>query len=232
MNEKTKKIILIIIGIALILTFEIIKMSIGIIILLKQIKKTEKIEKQEEELEVINPEEHNYIRLETELANEKLEEKKKVKKETDIRQFQGRNDVTEEEVIEYMMNKSQFIGLIKRGYQLERISEVCNIDNQNIKNIEHELWGKCKIYEDKEGQKERDLWLEIQRKKISYESPWRETKNRLLKEAKTEKDKEIIEKIYTEEYIKEQEETREWDRNKQKFIFYEKWLKEKGYVNE
>ena len=150
-------------------------------------------------------------------------------RETDVRQFAGRNDVTVEEVAEYFINKSQFIGMEKRLYQMKRIVQVCNLTEDDMNEVFKLIWGKVKIFEDKEGQRQRDWELEELKRQSSFESAWRRYKKEALKEARNETERKNIEEIYTEEKIEEKEKQIDYE-SLQKFAHYEEWLKMKGYV--
>ena len=191
--------------------------------------KDNKDEKQNNVLEINDTSKIDEIRLVAELARKQLDESARIKKETDIRQFAGRNDVTKEEVLEYMFDKDTFVGFIVQQLHLERIQEVCNISDDDKNWITHELWGKTKVNPDSEGQAKRNYidkkQADLERKIIKDEiEMWREMYYDLECnpiELSNESKRELACKI-KEIYQREDRDI--------KHYMYEDWLKMKGYV--
>ena len=253
MKDKTKNIIIIVMAILLIIKFQTLLKLIGIGLLCylayKKLRNQKKIEKKENEvLQVVDTSSHDKVRMQALIAQEKENEKLQIMKDTDVRQFKGRKDVTVEEVAEYLINKSQFIGIEKRLYQMKRITQVCNLTEDDMNEVFHLIWGKVKINEDKEGQKQRDWELEQLRKSLnSYidtngeikyvnnqsevKSIWQQWREEERKYYKTDEEYENAMKGFlTKEKVKELEE-KEFKKNEDiiKFACYEDWLKKKGY---
>lgn len=256
MKDSTKKIITLVIALYLIIRFRkliTLIMLIGVVLLCflvwKKLKKKEIKQEEDEILEINDTSSHDKTRMKATLVQEKIDEKRNVMKDTDIRQFKGRKDVTVEEVAEYLINHSQFIGIEKRNYQMQRITQVCNLTEDDMKEVSHLIWGKTKVLEDKEGQKQRDWEIEQLRKKVnSYigengeriyvneqnevKSIWQEWKESERKYYKTNKEyEEAMESFLSKEKIKQLEE-KEYRQKEStiKFACYEDWLKKKGYV--
>lgn len=242
MKNKAIKITLILLSIMLILSLTKTLVIAGIILLLiaSKIKQKDKIKKNDEEieLEVINTQEHDAIRMTAKLLEEQKNIKLEVMRNTDVRQFQGRNDVTIQEVADYMIQFSQYIGLEKRNYQMERITQVCNLTNDDMKEVAHLIWGKCKIQEDPEGQKEADYMLEQMKKSrndfqklVGNKSTWRKLKDDYLRMDKTDEQRRKTEELLPEEWIR-QKEDEEYEKNEKtnRYIDYDGWLRWKGYI--
>ena len=232
MKESTKKIIITILAIMMISTFIKSLVLLGILLLVIQMfrGKKERIEKNEDELEVIDTQEHDILRMQAKLIEDKLNEKKKIMQEMDIRQFQGRNDVSIQEVIDYMIDFSQYIGLEKRTYQMERICQVCNLTMDDMKEVQKEIWGKCRINEDKEAKVVADYYNDLIKQLKTKDSYWQEFRNWHLAH-NTKGNIEWIDKIISQERVKELEIN---DKLKDEKMFrrydYDGWLKWKGYI--
>ena len=114
----------------------------------------------------INDTSYEDIRLQSEITQEKLSHALDIKRATDVRQFKGREDVTKEEVLEYMFNKDTYVGFVTQQIHLERIQEVCNFSEEDRQWVTHELWGKTKVMEDEEGLAFEKYMNEKQKKKL------------------------------------------------------------------
>ena len=231
MKENTRKIIQIAIGILLIMTFTKLLTLAGIILLLLTVYKKKKEVIDEEELQVIDAQEHDQIRCTAQIVQDKLDLKKEIMQKTDVRQFQGRNDVTIDEVVNYMIDFSQYIGIEKRQYQMERISQVCNLTMDDMKEVSHQIWGKTKIFEDIEGQKIANYQKEKIKESLNKKSIWREIKEDELRRCITDKQRNDLEKRLSDEEIKrlENEDFKKME-EVQRRCNYDEWLKWKGYT--
>ena len=213
MKLNAKKIIILMIGVVLIATLEKYLIMTGVLLLIyiafKRGRPSERIDSDKyQQLDVIDSNELDQFRATYEVTKAKQDEKIQVMRDMDVRQFKGRQDVTVDEVVEYMINHSQYIGLEKREYQMQRITQVCNLTEDDMKEVFHQIWGKCKISEDKEGQRLSDYRREQIRKEDREYEQW--SKKVAIKD-------DLLGKVqYSEEYKKQ--------------FYYEDWLREKGYT--
>jgi len=214
MKLNAKKIVILMIVVILVSTLEKYLIMTGVFLLLYLAYKNHKennqiISEQTEQLEVIDNNELDQFRALYDITKKKEDVKYQTMREMDIRQFQGRKDVTVDEVVEYMINKSQYIGLEKRSYQMQRITQVCNLTEDDMKEVFHRIWGKCKINEDVEGLKIANYFDDNVRKLDKEFEEWQR--------------KYAIEESQLKEIGKH-------DESYMKKFYYEKWLKEKGYI--
>ena len=198
----------------LVSTLEKYLIMAGILLLLylayKNHKENEQLtSEQPDQLDVIDNNELDQFRALHEITKKKEDIKYQTMREMDIRQFQGRKDVTIDEVVNYMIDKSQYIGLEKRSYQMQRITQVCNLTEDDMKEVFHRIWGKCKINEDLEGQKVADYFDNNVRKNDKEFEEWQR------KYAIEDSQLENIGK-HDDEYMRK--------------FYYEDWLKGKGYI--
>lgn len=214
MKLNAKKIVILMIIVILVSTFQKYLIMTGVFLLLylayKNHKKNKEItSKQTEQLDVIDNNELDQYRAMVDITGKKQDIKYQTMRDMDVRQFKGRKDVTIDEVVEYMINHSQYIGLEKRSYQMQRITQVCNLTEDDMNEVFHRIWGKCKINEDKEGQVVANYINDNIRKKDKKFEEW---------QRKVAIEDSQLEKIgkYDEEYMKK--------------YYYEEWLKEKGYT--
>lgn len=68
-----------------------------------------------------------------------LEGEHQIRQEADLRQFQGRTDVTKEELAQYMFEQRSWDGIHERRLQMEEIIKVCNLTMDDIAWVEQEL---------------------------------------------------------------------------------------------
>lgn len=249
-----KEIIIIVVALIMIKTLEQVLIIGGILLLLivflkRKENKKEEIE-EEDELEVIEANDSNPIRIQNERLEEIHNDKITYMRDVDVRQFKGRKDVTIDEVIDYMIERSQYIGIEKREYQMQRICQVCNLTENDMNEVFKRTWGNVKVNEDKEGQKIADYMNEkIKENYLTFkdfdgndvkvnsyndlQGFWRGWKEYELSKCKTKEEREKIEKIFPESYINQKEnERREKDEKIIRSVFYDDWLKMKGYTHE
>lgn len=236
MNNTIKKIMIVILAIitaSIIVDLTIGKILVALLILYFLMPKKKKIENNDEDeiLEVNDTTSHDQLRMQYELIKEKNDEAKKIMQEADVRQFAGRKDVTIEEVSEYLINRTQFIGLEKRINIMKRITQVCNLTENDMNEVFHQIWGKVKIQEDNEGQRIRDWEIEKGKQEILRRTGfWSEFKDQNRKYYKSDEEwgnmfpKEKIDELDKKEYEKKE--------SLYKFYDYDNWLKKKGYINE
>lgn len=166
-----------------------------------------------------------------------------IRQETDLRQFQGRTDVTKEELATYMFEQRRWDGIYERHIQMEEIIKVCNLNSDDITWVENELknyhpradypdfsiGNKCCFTRDTE---EKAIWN-------YYNEQGRDRTYKYLNTIKREHEQKIaylksigeyneeFEKPFNERYKKAiqtgLDSLREYD--------YEAWLKMKGYTN-
>lgn len=154
----------------------------------------------------------------------RIDEENQIKAETDLRQFQGRNDVTKEELAEYMFNQRRWDGAYERHLQMQEIAKVCNITDRDIEWVKNQLKGKCCIVRSEEAKAVIDYQKEQGR--IENERIIRETLYRLQRE------QDILD-IYDDD-VKQMMLQSSYDlidfcKENLKNYNYEGWLKEKGY---
>ena len=68
-----------------------------------------------------------------------IKSERQIRQETDLRQFQGRSDVTKEELAQYMFEQRGWDGIHERRLQMEEIIKVCNLTMDDIAWVEQEL---------------------------------------------------------------------------------------------
>lgn len=88
-----------------------------------------------------NPNTIDYTTLQAMLQDMQkyIDEDKETIKNTDLRQFMNRNDVTKEELAQYMWEQKYWDGAHERHLQMVEISKHCNITEDDIKWVEQEL---------------------------------------------------------------------------------------------
>ena len=194
-------------------------------------KEIEKKENDGEIEEVIDANEHEVIRAQALDVKETNDLRTQTMQDTDIRQFKGRKDVTIDEVVSYMIDKSQYIGLEKRKYQMERITQVCNLTEDDMDEVFHQIWGKCKINEDEEGRRINEYNIKQIKRNIPEKSIHQEIREELLKGCETEEEKEKVNQFISEKKVNELE-NEDFFKNEElnRAINYDLWLKKKGYI--
>ena len=68
-----------------------------------------------------------------------LRNERQIRQEADLRQFQGRTDVTKEELAQYMFEQRSWDGIHERRLQMEEIIKVCNLTMDDVEWVEQEL---------------------------------------------------------------------------------------------
>lgn len=68
-----------------------------------------------------------------------INEEQQLRQEADLRQFQGRTDVTKEELATYMFEQRRWDGIYERHVHMEEIIKVCNLNPEDITWVENEL---------------------------------------------------------------------------------------------
>ena len=199
---------------------------ICIIILCSGEKKTPKIEQKPQKRRIPEQETFNRDEFQATLAEVEnlIDENRQIRAETDLRQFINRNDVTKEELAEYMFNQRRWDGAYERHVQMEEISKVCNITSEDIDWIEKSLKGKCCIVRSEEARAILDYQKEQSR--LENERIIRETMSRLQRE------KDILD-IYDDD-VKQMMLESSYNlinscKESLKSCDYDTWLKEHGY---
>lgn len=196
----------------------IVLIGLGIAFLTKKANK----EKVNEIIDV--PIEQNNSNLRANFLKAEQDNQKNIdyKKAIDVRQFARRDDVTNEEVIDYIIAHKRYEGWINICYILDAISLVCNINEENVKEIKKYLWKNVSFNESDEDKKINEYNKEKYRKldkkiKLNNDLFWNKYKG-------TE-----VERIWQGLEHKEILDEKEKDMLKMTY-YYEDWLKEKGYV--
>ncbi len=174
-------------------------------LLFKPRKKEEK-----EEYEIPIEEENNVdkIRANIEKVKIKNEEEKEIRKNVDLRQFKGRNDVTKEELAKYLWYHQIWEGRREKEIICEEIAKVSNLTNEDIRWVINEHYN----HKGNDGISGSGHWIKNEEAKREIE--YRRKKVREFDEE--------IEKISKEKANKKEE---------YEYIFYyEDWLKKKGYI--
>ncbi len=199
---------------------------IAIIFLLTREKKTPKIEQKPQKRRIPEQETFNRDEFQATLAEVEnlIDENRQIRAEADLRQFINRNDVTKEELAEYMFNQRRWDGVYERHVQMEEISKVCNITPNDIEWVEESLKGKCCIVRSEEARAILDYQKEQSR--LENEKIIRETMSRLQRE------KDILD-IYDDD-VKQMMLDSSYDlinfcKENLKKCDYDTWLKEHGY---
>ena len=147
MNKKgltTKDVIIIA---SIIITIYILKdvlltlCIIGIFLFIHR-KKTPKIEQQPPKKRIPQPQDNfNLDAYRATLAEceKRVQQDRTIRKETDLRQFKGRSDVTRQELAEYMFEQRHWDGIFERRMQMEEIIKVCNLTLDDVNWVEQEL---------------------------------------------------------------------------------------------
>lgn len=112
---------------------------VGIYFYIKS-KKKPKIEPQRR----INVSQQDNLELEQYKANleeceELIADVGRIRREVDLRQFQGRKDVTKEELADYMFEQQYWNGAYERSIYMEEIIKVCNLNSDDIAWVKEEL---------------------------------------------------------------------------------------------
>lgn len=171
-----------------------------------------------------------------------------IRKETDLRQFKGRSDVTKEELATYMYEQRKWDGVYERHLQMEEIIKVCNLTNRDIEWVEEELthyhpFNNCETTYDNKcclvRSEEQKAICEYYNEKDRIEVYKRIND---LKKWKQERQFDIYLKIdtFAPEAYERMVNTLARERKKQvlraiddlRRCDYEAWLKLKGYTNE
>lgn len=238
-NKEVLIIVLIVIALYLLSFVLPILFIIGIFFVIK-FKKKPKIEPQQQK----KPLPENTVNIEAIRATHEECEKlvaqdKQIRLETDLRQFQGRTDVTREELLTYMFEQRRWDGNYERHIQMEEIIKVCNLNSDDITWVENELKNyhtdngltltdKCSVLRSDE---EKAVWE-------YYKEQGKNRVNKYLDTITRERKQEIeylksigeydpdYEKYFNDSYNKAVQvgidNLREYD--------YDKWLKIKGYT--
>lgn len=214
----------------------------GIYLFIKQ-KKTSKIDNTPPKRHVI---EQNPFNREADLAtlsecNEVIDTDKQIRQETDLRQFQGRNDVTKEELATYMFEQRRWDGIYERRIQMQEIIKVCNLSSDDITWVENELQhyhpdkdnqdftvdNKCCFVRNEEEKAVIDYHNEQELARLQVEVPKNEKEYQKNLSFMQEIGLDLVTPAYEEDHKKLME-TYETSIRKSD---YELWLSMKGYVN-
>ena len=245
-NTFTKKELIIII--LLVIFLYIIKailpllIVLGIVLYIK-IKKGARIEqkpqKKHTQIDTLDRDSIQALKVECE---DMLENERQLRQEADLRQFQGRTDVTKEELATYMWEQRYWDGIHERHVHMEEIIKVCNLTMDDIKWVENELQhyhpnknnpdftldNRCCYVRDTEEKAVHDY---KQEQMIKYlDSEWAK------QEASYKQEMALAKEIGATLLFDMIEENHKKSREKFDELYrkcnYDKWLIQKGYTNE
>lgn len=210
--------------------FIIISIPIGLIFVIDCLLSKEKKPKDEIEKEIPIEEVNNIdaIRATVEEIEDLNKEDLEYRKKVDLRQFRGRNNVTKQEVADYLWYHYLWEGFHEKRIICQEIIRVSNITQDDIDWVFKEHYH----HKTKAGEEGSGCWIRNEeiRREIEYENEKIRKQDKENKEFMEREEKWMenffpeINEIVKEVYKKENDE-------KYKYIFYyEEWLKEKGYV--
>lgn len=142
-NTFTKKELIIII--LLVIFLYVIKAILPLLIILgivlyikakRRVKIEQKPQKKHTQIDTLDRDSIQALKVECE---DMLENERQLRQEADLRQFQGRTDVTKEELATYMWEQRYWDGIHERHVHMEEIIKVCNLTMDDIKWVENEL---------------------------------------------------------------------------------------------
>ena len=179
------------------------------------------------------------IRATYEECEKLVEQDRQIRLETDLRQFQGRTDVTKEELATYMFEQRRWDGKYERHIQMEEIIKVCNLDSDDIEWVENELnyyhsengnilIDKCSPIRSEE---EKAVWM-------YHNEQGKNRVNKYLDTIKRERKQEIeylkligeFDPDYEKYFDNSYEKAVQVGMNNLREYDYDRWLKIKGYV--
>lgn len=240
MNKK--KAIMVIGAIALfIILYKYLPLLIigGCVILIIR-KDRKQIPEQKPKRQRIDAEPTDYLEIQATIqeAQQVIDEHNEIIRSTDLRQFQGRTDVTKEELATYMFEQHYWNGVYERRTMMEEIVKHCNLSLEDVDWCEDRLqhytyegdpyheYKACVAYNE-EAKAISDYTNEQESARIKQEV------KKLIKEHKEhlefikpdDTDGELT-KIFTEQYNK----TLRFYASQLRQYDYESWLKMKGYL--
>lgn len=179
--------------------------------------------KKEKEIPIEEKNNVEEVRAIVEKIEKENEKEKEYRRNVDKRQFNGREDVTKEEVAYYIWMHYQWEGRKEKKMICEEISKVCNINEEDINWIMKEHYN----HEGENGSWIRD---EEEKRIIEYERKKYKENEKIYEEIKN-KNKEML-KIFPElkEINEEIEKKEQENENYEYTVNYDEWLKKKGYI--
>ena len=241
MNMNKKKAIMVIGAIALfIILYKYLPLLIigGCVILIIR-KDRKQIPEQKPKRPRIEAEPTDYLQIQATVEEAKgvIEEHNNIIRSTDLRQFQGRNNVTKEELATYMFEQHYWNGAYERRTMMEEIIKHCNLTMDDIEWCEENLrhyrydgdpheYKACAVYNE-EAKAISDYTNEQESARIKQEVA------KLIKEHKAQLEfikpddtNGELAKIYTEQFNK----SLRFYANQLRQYDYDYWLKMKGYI--
>ena len=191
--------------------------------------KSKKKKNKEKEKEIPIEEENNIEQIKAcvEEIEEKNKEDLKYRKKVDLRQFKNRNDVTKEEVAEYLWFHYMWEGFHEKIIICEEIKKVSNINDEDIKWILNEHYN----HKSKKGEKGNGCWIrDYEIKKIMEYSIKKERERNKNFQEWENKENNLIKGFKELEEINEYIKDKKMDEKYKYIYYYEDWLKEKGYI--
>lgn len=205
--------------------------SVPILVVVYIDYKLSNIRKKENVVEEVPQEEENIdsIRALVEKVEQEKQKWIEYRQNVDLRQFKGRNDVTKEEVEDYLWYHKVWEGYQEKWIILDEIMKVCNINEDDCKEIMYEHYH----HKGNDGSVGGGHWIRNEETKriIEYE-----------RKKNNEKEKEFdkiydLDKIFDFDSdfkkmleINKYENERKAKESKYWYInHYEEWLKERGY---
>lgn len=202
--------------------FIIISLPLTAIFIIDCLLFRERKKKEEKEKEVPIEEENNIeaIRATVEEIEDINAKDLEYRRNVDLRQFRGREDVTKKEVEEYLWFHHKWEGFEEKRIICQEIIKVSNITKEDIKEVMKKHFEKGgKWITDYELKAEEEYINKKVRKKDKENEKFEEEENKSIKNNKYLMEVNEIIKGYEKPTNEEH-----------KYIFYyEDWLKEKGY---
>jgi len=240
---KTKRILLIVFTVTLLILFYkyfplILVIGAILYIVHKNHKKPVEEPKKPRPRVEAEPIDYQYVQATISEAQQTIDEHNDIIRNTDLRQFKGRTNVTREELATYMFEQHHWNGTYERKTMMEEIIKYCNLTMDDVEwcmdRLNHYTYDddpyhefKACVVPSEEAKAISDYTNEQESAKIRQEVI------KLIKEHKQTLEfikpddiNGMMEKIYTEQFNK----SLRYYANKLRQCDYESWLKMKGYV--
>ncbi len=198
----------------------------GIVFIQYQIKKPKKLNEEVEEVPLEEEQNIDQLRALYEKAEKERQKWIEYRRNVDLRQFKGRNDVTKEEVAEYLWYHKNWEGKKEKIIILDEIMKVCDINEEDVKWIMKEHYNH--VAENGSIGAGHYIRNEETRRIMEYERKKAWENDRKIEERLNRCDEVMIRR---NPQLKERLEKRNKENERFEYIFnYEGWLKKKGYV--
>lgn len=165
------------------------------------------------------------IQATLEQVEEMIHNDEMMRKSFDLRQFRGRNNVTKEEVYEFMINQMAWDGVVERSAYMEEICKVSNFTEADSKWVKEQLKSKVQLVRNEEARIVQEYNYEEGRKRIHDYIREHEKYKEFRKTLPP------FSQSYQQEIERKDKEFMDNMKRHLKAYDYEGWLKENGYGN-